>query len=49
MNFTSLVTFYKLGWSFLGIDSSRTGLITEKMIDDALVKLPFPVPLIRSE
>lgn len=49
MDFPALVQFYKLGWSFLGIDTSHQGLISEKMIDDALVKLPFPIPMIRDE
>jgi len=44
-----LVAFYKLGWAYISIDSSKTGLINEKMIDDSLVSLPYPVPLIRSE
>jgi hypothetical protein len=49
MSFTGLVTFYKLAWSYVAIDTSKGGLINEKMIDDALVTLPFPVPLIRAE
>jgi len=49
MNFTSLVEFYKLSWSFIAIDTKKRGLIDAKMIDDGLVKLPFPVSLTRDE